>query len=102
MGDIPPDWNAGGKDSIVVVEIFEEEHGRKNKLLRFDAETSAKVENGVEVAGLAFAENDVGDGRSGDAAFKGESVCGPVALVHQLDYACGNGLDRVHRIFTPL
>ncbi len=92
----------GWKDSVVIVEIFEEEHGRENELLRFDTETSAEVENGVEVAGFAFAENDVGHGGGGDSAFKGEFVRGPVAFVEQLNDAGGNGFACVHRIFTPL
>ena len=92
----------GRKDSVVIVEIFEEKHGRENELLRFYTEASAKVENSVEVAGLAFTENDVGHGGGGNSAFKGEFVRGPVAFVEQLNDAGRNSFAYVHGIFTPL
>ena len=67
-----------------------------------DAKASAKVEDGIKIAGFALAEDDVGNGRVRNTTFEREFVSGPIALVEKLNDACRDSRDGIHRIFTPL
>ena len=78
-----------------------EENGVE-ELLGQDAKASAKVEDGIEITGFAFTEDDVGNGRIRETAFESESVSRPVTFVEKLDDAGRNSRDGIHRIFTPL